>query len=405
VLTFTYADEALARFGLGVPLLSVSMPTRTRRYSGATPHAFFDGLLPEGEAREMIAYDFGIDGDDVLAMLGTLGRDCAGAPIILPAGESPNDEGRPDPVGEDEIAERLRRLGTYLLGVGGRVRASLAGLQRKLLLSRVGRGWGLPVDGAPSTHILKPPHHDGRFPHLIENEALCLRTAQHLGVPVARVEIGAFGDVPVLIVERYDRSSADEDGRVSRLHQEDFCQATAIGGTQTRKYEEGGGPSLRRCATTLSDWSPEPEQLEQLLDRVTLNVLVGNSDAHGKNLSLLLGAGGRVRLAPAYDVFSTTWYPHAGTVPGMLVNGVRDISAITRDDLVAEARGWGLSAETAAARVERLLEDGETAVVRAAGELACPDELVDSLLRRARALAGGLPYETVPQAVPRAIRP
>ena len=386
-LTFAYTEEALVRIGFGVPLVSVSMTTRPRRYSGVAPHAFFNGLLPEGDAREMIAYDFGIDSSDVLAMLGILGRECAGALVILPAGESPNELGRPERIGEEEVAERLRRLGTHPLGVDGKVRASLAGMQRKLLLSRLDSGWGLPVNGAPSTHILKPPHYDTRFPHMIENEALCLRVALHLGLPVARVEVGAFDGIPVLIVERYDRSPPDDDGRVSRLHQEDFCQASSIDGARVRKYEDGGGPSLAQCATILSDWSHEPDQVEQLLDLMTLNALVGNGDAHGKNLSLLHSAPGQMQLAPAYDVFSTVWYPDADTVPGMFVNGVRDTAAITRGDLIAEGVGWGLPADSAAARVERLAGHAEDAVSRAAGEIACPDELVDLLVSRARALA------------------
>ena len=386
-LTFTYSEQAVERIGLGVPLLSVSMPTRPRRYSGATPYAYFNGLLPEGDAREMIAYDFGIDSSDVLAMLGTIGRDCAGALVTLPAGESPNELGRPERIGEEEVAQRLRRLGTYPLGVDGKVRVSLAGMQRKLLLARLDSGWGLPVDGTPSTHILKPPPYDARFPHMIENEALCLRTALHLGLPVARVEVGEFDGIPVLIVERYDRSPPDDDGRVSRLHQEDFCQASSIDGARVRKYQDGGGPSLAQCATILSDWSRETDQLEQLLDLVTLNVLVGNSDAHGKNLSLLHSALGELQLAPAYDMFSTIWYPEADTVPGMFVNGVRNIAAITRDDLIAEGVGWGLSADSSAARVHRLVGNAEDAVIRAAGEIACPDELVDLLVSRARALA------------------
>ena len=386
-LSFTYSDEALEQFGLGRPLLSVSMPTRPRPYNGAVPSAFFNGLLPEGDARQMIAYDFGVDDSDVLGLLGAIGRDCAGALVIAPNDESPELDGTPEPITDADVAARLGRLGVAPLGVDGKVRASLAGMQRKLLLSRMGNGWGLPVDGAPSTHILKPPHHDARFPHMIANEALCLRAARHLGVTAAGVEVGSFDGMPVLIIERYDRSRADEEGRVSRLHQEDFCQAAAIDGTRLRKYEEGGGPPLQACARILTDWSLGRDQLEQLLDRVTLNVLVGNGDAHGKNFSLLHDRAGGVRLAPAYDVFSSIWYEAASTVPGMFVNGVRELTAITRADLVSEAVGWGLTADVAGAHVEKILARGEAALVRAADEIECPEGLVDTLSARARALA------------------
>lgn len=386
-LTFTYTAAALEEFGLGRPLLSVSMPTRPRPFRGAVPHAFFNGLLPEGEARQMIAYDFGVEESDVLGLLGALGRDCAGALVVIPGDEVPEVSATPEPIGEEDVSERLARLGVHPLGVDGRVRASLAGMQRKLLLSGREGGWGLPVGGAPSTHILKPPHHDLRFPQMIANEALCLRAAHHLGLPVAKVEVGSFAGTDVLIVERYDRTPRDDAGGVARIHQEDFCQATAIDGTRLRKYEEGGGPSLRMCARTLTDWSRDPYQRELLLELITFNVLVGNGDCHGKNLSLLHDQAGGVRLAPAYDIFSTIWYEAASTVPGMFVNDVRELSEISKADLISEAISWGLGADVAAARVERVLAAGEDALLRAAGEIECPEELVHTLISRSRALA------------------
>ena len=97
-LVFTYSDEAL-ELGVGRPLLSVSMPTRVGAYRGKVPEAFFEGLLPEGEARRMIAYDFHV-ADEAVALLGMLGRDCAGALIVLPDGEAPQPGGVPEAISE-----------------------------------------------------------------------------------------------------------------------------------------------------------------------------------------------------------------------------------------------------------------------------------------------------------------
>lgn len=386
-LSFNYSDDARAEHGLGAPLLSVSMPTHAEPYRGEVVHAFFDGLLPEGEARRIIAYDFDVDERDVVAMLRILGRDCAGALVVLPAGQEPPVDGAPEAISESDVAGRLRRLGTHPLGVDGKVRASLAGLQRKLLLARLEDGWGLPVDGAPSTHLLKPPHHDTRFPNLISNEALCMRIAQHLGVRAASIETSEFEGIDVLIIERFDRTHPVAGETVRRIHQEDFCQASGHDGTLTAKYEENGGPSLGRCAEIIRDWS-EADQLERLLEVTTLNLLVGNADAHGKNLSLLHGEDGRVALAPAYDVFSTLFYPDADTTAGMFVNGVTNIAEITLADLIEEATGWGLDRERVVTHVAGILERAETAVARAAGEIAAPDDLVDMLTDRARQWSG-----------------
>lgn len=381
-LSFEYTAEAL-ELGAGSPLLSVSMPTRARRYGGAVPTAFFDGLLPEGEARRMIAYDFEVDEHDVLGLLRAIGRDCAGALVIIPEGEMLEEEGFPEPISDAEVADRLRNLRFAPLGVDQRVRVSLAGVQEKLLLSRVAGGWGLPVDGAPSTHIVKPAH--PLLTDSIANEAFCMRVASHAGVLTADVELCDFDGLPVLAITRYDRTAPNEQNRVSRLHQEDFCQAHGLDGP--RKYEERGGPSLRQCAETVDRWSTGPEQLERLLDIATVNVLVGNADAHAKNLSLLHDSGGQVRLAPAYDLMATVHYPSVSRIPGMFVNRVRDITQITRNDLIAEATTWGIPRDAAADRIEQLLRAAEGAIDRAATEVRPPDELVDAVTARVQALA------------------
>ena len=119
--SFRYDVGAVAG-GAGRPLLSVSMPTRSRPYRGQLPLVFFDGLLPEGDIRRMIAYDFGLDDRDVFALLKALGRDCAGAPIILPEGEQPVAGGQPELISDEEIARRLRELRFHPLGVDQRVR-------------------------------------------------------------------------------------------------------------------------------------------------------------------------------------------------------------------------------------------------------------------------------------------
>jgi serine/threonine-protein kinase HipA len=381
-LSFAYTPEGL-ELGLGLPLLSVSMPIRAGTYGDAAAKAFFSGLLPEGKPRKILEYDLNLKENDVFGLLRVLGRDCAGALVVIPDGEAPEEEeGVPETIADAEIAERLRKLRIQPLGMDGRVRVSLAGMQQKLLLARLGDGWGLPIDGAPSTHLIKPAH--DFLPHVIANEALCVRIARELGMPTAEVEVGDFDGIPVLIIKRYDRSEPDAQHRVARLHQEDFCQAHSLDGMY--KYEAAGGPSLRQCAAILGRWTAVPGQLEQLLDITTLNVLIGNADAHAKNISLLHSRDGRVQLAPAYDLLSTAFYeiPQGA---GMFVNGVRDMPAITRDDLILEAVSWGLAREVAAARIEGLLAQGEDAIVRAASNIDCPDALVEKLLARAQALA------------------
>ena len=379
-LVFTYSPAALG-LGIGRPLLSIGLTTRTRPYRGRGVEAFFAGLLPEGEARRMIAYDFGLESDDVFGLLAALGRDCAGALVILPEGEPLPVAGTPEPVADTEIAQRIRALRFAPLGVDQRIRVSLAGVQEKLLLARAGTRWCLPVDGAPSTHVLKPAH--PLLTDSIANEGFCLRLAARAGVRVAVAKVCTFAGVEVLCVERYDRRS-DATGTTIRIHQEDFCQARGLGAE--RKYEVTGGPSFAQCADILDQWGRGREDLEQLLDLVVVNIVIGNADAHAKNLSVLHTPEGRVELAPAYDLMSTTHYPQVSTTPGMFIGGVRDMTQVAPGNIMDEARSWGMSAGAAEDRVQSLLDRIPTAAALAARDIAPPAGLPDAVVLRAQQL-------------------
>lgn len=102
----------------------------------------------------------------------------------------------------------------------------------------------------------------------------------------------------------------DGEPVIERLHQEDFCQALGI--VPEQKYQQEGGPSLKQSFALVREVSSAPViDLAQLLDDVVFNYIVGNNDAHGKNLSLLYRPGGgalEIRLAPLYDVVSTLYY-------------------------------------------------------------------------------------------------
>ncbi len=269
-----YTSEALARYTLGTPLLSLSLPVVNRLYPQGVVRPFIDGLLPEGESRTSIARDVGVLAADTYGLIRELGRDCAGAIVIQPADDPAPPEATTttaEALDPEEIEALVSNLRSAPLGAGGRVRISLAGIQEKLLLTRMRDGaWGRPVDGTPSTHILKPEI--AAYPNTVENEAFCMRVAKHLGLDVAHVETTEVAARKLLIVERYDRT-VGADGSVERIHQEDFCQAT--GTAPDTKYEEDGGPSLRQIAGILQSVAAA-DSLVRLLRAVTVNVLIGN---------------------------------------------------------------------------------------------------------------------------------
>jgi serine/threonine-protein kinase HipA len=374
-----YTERALSRYPLGTPLLSLSLPVRPERHSQGVVRPFLDGLLPEGESRLAVAKDFNVLASDSYALIRAIGRDCAGAVVIQPADEPPPPPASTltaERLNESHIEALVANLRTAPLGVDERVRISLGGVQEKLLLTRLPDGsWGRPVDGTPSTHILKPEI--PRFPRTVENEAMCMRIARHLGLPVAAVETTVIGARTLLVVERYDRN-VREDGTVERIHQEDFCQATAT--LLDKKYQDHGGPSLRRIAGLLQA-AATPDSLETLLRAVTMNVVIGNGDAHAKNFSLLHEPSGALTFAPLYDLLCTLRYGDDRLA--MYIDDVQKMDRVTAARIVDEAVGWGLSRNRATQIVDDLLQRAPGAIVAARDETdGVPDDMIATIERQ-----------------------
>jgi serine/threonine-protein kinase HipA len=385
-LRLEYTPAARQAFPGGTPLLSLTLPLTDQRYANSLVRSFLDGLLPEGEARRAVADDLGLVADDTFGLIAALGRDCAGAVVILdedaPAPASQR-VGTAEPISDEELVSLVVNLRNAPLGIDPRVRLSLAGVQEKLLLTKLPHGsWGRPVDGTPSTHLLKPEIRG--FPNTVENEAFCMRFAKHLGLRVADVETAEIGGRKLLIVARYDREVA-ESGEVRRIHQEDFCQAT--GTPPKNKYQEDAGPSLKTIAKILLGL--DPQSVVRLLQAMTVHVLVGNGDAHAKNYSVLHQRSGSVSLAPLYDVMSTLHYGDDRLA--MYVDDVQRTNRVSGDRLVAEAVSWGLPRRTAAEIIANLLEDAGPACKTAAEETpGAPEELVGIIESQRALLASGL---------------
>lgn len=343
---FRYAAEALAGRGSGETFLSMSLPLRGEPFAPSRTRPFFEGLLPEGAIREAVARQLGVSPGNGFALLRELGVECAGAVVIVPEGvPPPAPAGEAEPLSEEELAELVAELPSRPLGIAagpGGLRLSLAGVQPKLVLTRTPSGdFGQPLGGAPSTHILKPQPEE--YEDLVANEAFCLQVARCAGNPAARAEALDAGGHPCLLVERFDRA-ADEAGRIVRVHQEDACQA--LGVPPIAKYEGEGGPSLAQLVQLIRDiGSPAAAaDINVLVAAVVLNLVLGNSDAHGKNFAFLYGEAGGPRLAPLYDLVSTDVYPGLSSGLAMTIGGVDDPERVDASALRALARECGLGA-------------------------------------------------------------
>lgn len=305
-LEFAYAPEWQAKG----PPLSQSLPL-DGSFAPEAVAAFFGGLLPEGQPRQHLERTLGVSRGNAFAMLAALGGDTAGAISVFAADVMPPPEAGDDDVewlDDDGVAQLVDQLPSRPMHADGdgEWRLSLAGAQDKLpVVVNEDGGIGLTRGRTPSTHILKTPIE--RLPDTVANEAFSLRLAGVLGLDVVTAVPRRIGGRELLLVERYDRERGSAGHRL-RLHQEDFCQA--LGVPSERKYEAEGGPGLGDCFDLIrrAVWLPAPSMIA-MLDLVTLNFVLGNHDAHGKNVSLLYAPGtARATLAPAYDLLSTIAY-------------------------------------------------------------------------------------------------
>ena len=324
---FGYSREALDLHRPGSTLLSASLPVQSGDFAPGRAAPFFEGLLPEGAVREVIAQRFRLSEEDGFGLLEALGAECAGAVAVLAPGREPVSPGggRTHPIDEDELAHLVDELPRNPLGVDSRpdgVRLSLGGIQHKLVLARLpGGGFAQPLDGAPSNCLLKPEF--GRFEELAVNEAFCMKVAAGSGLTIAGVDLVEVDSHKCLYVERFDRAR-DGQGQVIRLHQEDLCQAMGI--LPAAKYEENGGPSIAGVVELLRQLRGPymARDINDFVHAVLVNQLLGNSDAHGKNFALLYEPGSGVRLAPLYDIVSTAVYPDVTERMAMAIGGVED---------------------------------------------------------------------------------
>jgi serine/threonine-protein kinase HipA len=349
-MRFVY-DESAKR------ALSLSMPLSEREYGNRYCEAFFGGLLPESSnAKTIIGRLFHINPNNSFNLLGAIGYDCAGAVSIQDANDpialTDTRDIKGKPLNAEQLALHLRELPKRpLLAHLGEIRISLAGVQDKAALCLIEDRICLPENDSPSTHILKPPisHLEGS----VQNEYFCLKLAEAVGIPAAKVQIRKAKDIVYLLVERYDRVFLDAQ-HVKRVHQEDFCQATAT--MSTKKYQSDGGPTLKKCFDLLDNTTSPALSRKQLLDMVIFNCLIGNADAHAKNFALLYSENGTVKLAPAYDILCTRIYKETTSKMAMAIGGEYEVENIRKGNWQKFCHQNGLSFSGVKERFGEMIE-------------------------------------------------
>ncbi|HCB33750.1 MAG TPA: hypothetical protein DEP66_03930 [Acidimicrobiaceae bacterium] len=386
VVGFEY-DAGYALDAESTPL-SLSLPLLRREQSPEAVKNWVEGLRPDRDTlREVWAQSVGLPpGAPVFDWLaGPLGLDCAGAvqfadpddpaaAIDRAAGDEPLSKAQ---IGRWlvellDAANRPRQVSTVTAGT-----FSISGAQAKIALRNVGDGWSLPSGPLPTTHLLKPSIPD--FPGQAVVEHLCMAAGAAVGLPTANTSVVSFGNVDVVVVERFDRTDGpDGSAKTVRVHFEDMCQA--LGVSADRKYQWQRGPSPEDIAALLTDNATEPlDAVRSFAEMLAYNFVVLGTDAHAKNFGVLL-VRTQVGLAPMYDVCSAVpWFDDQSELGfPMLIGDAPDHRSVHAETPVA----WATCGE-------RMGVDGSALALRV-GEIAAavPDALAAEAAKLPDRLAG-----------------
>lgn len=323
----------------GFPV-SISLPL-DGNYDAQASHHFFVNLLPEASVRQQICQSLQISQGNDFELLKAIGGDCAGALAITLSDAPIEQDQRYEAVSERQLADWSVGTPNAFSAVTGQdeVRLSLAGAQDKLPVHIQDDDIFIPLGNTPSTSLMK--FASPIYSHLPENETFVIMLAKAVGLPVVDIRLRPTKRAAIAVIARYDRFL--ENGSYRRLHQEDFCQALGIGAAS--KYEKEGGPGLRQCAEVIRRQTSFPlVELQKLMQWTLFNLLVGNADAHGKNLSLLYVDRRRLQLAPFYDLVCTRNYKNISRHLAMSLGGVTDPDQIGAKQLHALADDLGMRA-------------------------------------------------------------
>jgi serine/threonine-protein kinase HipA len=362
--------------------LAPNLPRTTGRIlDGATTRPvqwFFDNLLPEESARDVLANEANIESSDAFGLLAYYGRESAGAVTLQPPGDPVPGTGYL-PLTDQELHDRIAQLPRHSLSAGAPKRMSNAGAQHKLAICIRDEQLFHPVGDTPSTHILKPDHIDkDTWPNSVANEYFVMRLGARLGLEVPQVQVRYVPD-PVYLVERFDRETVAEG--IRRLHIIDACQL--LGLDRTFKYQQASSETFVRCIELCEN---RARSRQSILAWTLFNLLTGNADAHLKNVSFRVSSRG-IGLAPFYDLVSTECYrAEYGNQPrwpnrplSMQIGAATTFAEVTRANFKRFADELGVTASATSRLVDQFIATIDGAadeLYRALEEIKIPQPIV-----------------------------
>ena len=310
---------------------------------------WFSHLLPEGILRRTAARAIGIHVDREFDLIAALGADDLPGAVRIVGADRPGTQH-----GFSSESEEARDF------QDGPLKFSLAGLQMKFSVRNSDRGLTVPVSGAAGDVILKLPDSRPDFGGVPTAEYAAMTLAKRSGIAAAEVALvdakriagldewtSKFTE-PSLAVTRFDRVSA------GRVHVEELAQVMNV--PVARAEAKYRFTNFESVAVTLGELAGQ-YAVEQVIDRIVLNVLVGNGDAHLKNWAVVYDDSQTPALSPAYDIVPTVLYVSNDDL-GLNLNKSKSFTAVTADSFkrLGELSRYGADeardrAQLAAARV------------------------------------------------------
>jgi serine/threonine-protein kinase HipA len=330
------------------PAIAFTLPLRAAPYICEQGlHPFFDNLVAEGWLRNAQARALKVDRGNRFALLLAFGRDCAGAVSVVD----------PAPLAEPSID-----VGDPMILAALTSRASLSGIQPKLLAVKEGRRFRPARRDETSTYIAKLP--SGALHDIVANEYLTTVASRAL-LPDDEIVAPVIASLEgikerALLVQRFDRLPSG-----AKRHFEEFNQLLG-----KRSGDDKYDASYDDMATFIRHTPGcSPVDAWRLFGRILVCFLTGNTDAHLKNFAMFHTPHG-LRLTPAYDLIAAGLYPEYRQLALAIGNTVNlTLEALKPKHLVALSNAYGIDAAVlmdAIGNLDRRLKTAEKAVIDAA---------------------------------------
>lgn len=345
------------------PPIAFSFPLRKEPFvSEGNLHPFFDNLGAEGWLENAQARALMSNNNNRFELLLGFGYDLAGAVSIID----------PEPRDHIQLDHADEATNAALLG-----RASLSGVQRKLLVVKEGNQYRPARKNELSTHIAKLS--SGNLTDIIEVEYLSTQAVKKL-LPedsIVEMEIATINSItePALVIKRFDRIISNS--KIIRLHFEEFNQL--LGRHSGDDKYNGSYEMLGNFINTTQGCIPA--EVDRLYRRILACLLVGNTDAHFKNFAMFHTRDG-LRLTPSYDQVAANRYSQFNTI-ALSIGGANnlDVGKLRPKHIIDLGHGFGLNDKIildATNELKKNLEAAKQAI--SSSKIDCSPQLRNKLI-------------------------